>query len=80
MRKSAPGSWKHILNSGGWESTSSQAEIPHERLVQEVTPLSCTQQPKACTGTCLQFLITGVLKGWDKPDTKQQNRDSGCQL
>lgn len=25
MRKSAPGSWKPRLSSGGWESTSSQA-------------------------------------------------------
>lgn len=26
MRKSVPGSWKHMLNSGGWETTSAQAE------------------------------------------------------
>lgn len=54
---------------------------PHKRLIQQVTPLSCTHQAKASTGTYLQFLTMWVLKGWDKPDTKKQwYRDPGCQL
>lgn len=76
MRKSAPGSWKHILNSGGWESTSSQAEIPHERLVQEVTPLSWnTGQEPACN-----FWLRGYWKAGTSltPSSRTGTQAASC--